>query len=338
MRLAPFALAMLASILAGYAALAAIPHDPYIRYQSFKGTIFGRLTWIYDRIHHDAAPIDVVVLGSSRSGAGIVPPMLEEELAARCGVTLKVANFALPASGMDIRLTLLDELLETKRPRLVVFDTVEQLPRDGHQAFADLARSSEVLGSPWLINRNLPSNLIRLPVRQVQLAAATLAPGAFGYTGSFIPENYAGTTIRIAPADILDGYRLPPADMTPEDHAALLDADSVRRLAGLTPPLLGGRIAPLEFGVSRHYVRAVHDRAQAAGARFAFVFFPFYKGPDAPLDEAWLKGVAPVWSVPGVSGDPANYLDTAHLGRQPQPQVQAWLADRIAGELGCKAG
>ncbi|MBB6226865.1 hypothetical protein [Polymorphobacter multimanifer] len=338
MRLAPFVLVMLASILAGYAALAAFPHDPYIRYQSFKGTIFGRLTWIYDRIHHDVAPIDVVVLGSSRSGAAVVPPLLEEALAARCGRPIKVANFALPASGMDIRLTLLDELLETKRPRLVVFDTVERLPRDGHQAFADLARTSEVLGSPLLINRNLPSNLIRLPVRQVQLAAATLAPTAFGYTGSFIPENYAGTTIRIEPADILDNYRLPRADMTPQEHAALLDADSARRLAGLTPPLFGGSIAPLEFGVSRHYVRAVHDRARASGARFAILFFPFYKGPAAPLDRDWLEGVAPVWSVPGVSGDPANYIDTAHLGRKPQAQVQAWLADRIAGELGCKAG
>ncbi len=330
-----FALIMLASVITGYAALAMLPHDPYIRYQSFKGTIFARLGWIYDRIHHDPAPIDIVFLGSSRSGAGVVAPVLEADLTARCPAHPRVANFALPAAGMDIRLTLLDELLLTKRPRLVVIDVTERLPRDGHQAFADLARPSEILTSPWLINRNLPANLIRLPVRQVQLAAATIAPEAFGYTRRFQPETYAGTTIRLKPTEILDGTRL-TADPDPDRHAATLSADSQRRRASLTPPLFGGRIEPYEFGVSRYYISTVAARARAAGADVAFLFLPFYNGPDAPLDADWLRTIAPIWSLPGVNLDAANYLDTAHLGAKAEAPVQAWLATQIAGTAACR--
>jgi hypothetical protein len=332
------ALLILTGTLFGYAILVALPHDDYIRYQSFKGTAFGRLPWIYDRIHHDAAPIDIVIFGTSRSGAGIVPPLLEAELAARCGERLKVANFALPTTGMDIRLTLLNETLATKRPRLVLFDTTERLPRDGHQAFGGLARTSELMASPWLINRKLPANLMGLPIRQVRLAVATLAPDSFGYRRQFDPTSYAGTTIRIAPAIILTGDAAAPVAASAAVHAARMAEGSAQRLASIRPPLFGGRVEAIEFRMSRHYVHAVHDRARAAGAQFAIVFFPFYRGPEQPLDKDWLETIAPVWSVPGVSTDPANYIDTAHLGRKPEAHVQNWLAERIAGMLGCAAG
>lgn len=334
-RLRSFALILIASLIAGYAALAALPHDPYVRYQSFKGTLFTRLGWIYDRIHHDPAPIDIVFLGSSRTGAGVVVPTLEAAVAPRCGPT-RIANFALPAAGMDVRLTLLNELLTTKRPKLVVIDVTERLPRDGHQAFADLARPSEILSSPWLINRNLPASLIRLPVRQVQLAAATLAPEAFGYTRNFNPSTYAGTSIRLAPAEVLNEAQNPFAAVTdPNQRAAMLAADSQSRRAALTPPLLGGRIEPYEFGVSRHYIKAIAARARTSGAQVAFIFLPFYNGPEAPLDAAWLRTIAPIWSVPDVSTNPDNYIDTAHLGPRPERQVQAWLASQIAATPAC---
>ena len=40
--------------------------------------------------------------------------------------------------------------------RLIVLGVVEALPRDGHQAFGDLATPAEVLSAPWIVNRTLP--------------------------------------------------------------------------------------------------------------------------------------------------------------------------------------
>lgn len=90
--------------VAAYLVTMLLPHDPYIRYQSFKDTIFDRLGWVYERLVFDPTPIDVLVVGSSRSARGANATLLEEALAAR-GRDLHVANISEPAAGMDIRLT-----------------------------------------------------------------------------------------------------------------------------------------------------------------------------------------------------------------------------------------
>ena len=50
---------------------AALPHDPYIRYQTTKGTIYERTRFQYERLHFDPTPIDIVFIGSSRTAGGV---------------------------------------------------------------------------------------------------------------------------------------------------------------------------------------------------------------------------------------------------------------------------
>jgi hypothetical protein len=56
--------ALLAAALAG-----SLPDNPYQRWSTLEKTIQNRLRWIYERIHDDPAPIDIVLLGPSRGGA-----------------------------------------------------------------------------------------------------------------------------------------------------------------------------------------------------------------------------------------------------------------------------
>ncbi len=328
-RLAVHALVMLATFVAAYFAVIALPHDPYIRYQSFQGTIFTRLKWVYERIHFDPAPVDILITGASREGAGIVAPELEAELRER-GRPYRVANFSLPASGMDIRLTILREVLETKKPKLVIVSVVEQLPRDGHQAFGDLARPGEILAAPRLINRTLPNNLARLPIRQIELALATRVPATFGYQAGFDPLTYKGTSFRLTPAEVHGAA--PPAShltMSPQAHLAWMEAESAKARASMRPPLLPERFGDLEFGVSRHYLKAVKDLAEANGAKVVFVFLPFFKGYSEPLDRAWLDGLAPIWSTDQFITDPLAFKDMAHMRDEATPAIADWLATRI---------
>ena len=177
-----------------FAATLALPQNPYIRYQAFKGTIFDRLGWVYERLVFDPTPIDVLIVGSSRTARGANMADLEQALAAR-GLDLHVANISIPASGFDWRLTAIHEALKHHPEiKLVIWELVEVFPRDGHQAFGDLATPGEILSAPWVINRTLPQNIAALPYRQLELALASELPGIFGYRRSFDPAAYPGTT------------------------------------------------------------------------------------------------------------------------------------------------
>lgn len=321
-------MAIVAAVFALCTATAiALPHDPYIRFQNLKGTIYERMSWIYERIHYDDKPIDVAFLGSSRSGAGIYPTLLEPALAAR-GIKARVVNFALPSTGFDIRETIAAELLATRRVKLIVFDVIEALPRDGHEAFGEVASTAQMFNAPWLVNRQLPRNLMRLPLRQINLAIASAMPEAFGFQSRFNPATYAGSTTD--PRSMLN-IREDFAKLGTPAHEATLEMQSQLRHRQIQPPILPAAFAGVEFGVSRSYIDRVVALAAARDVKFAFLFLPFYKGPRSPLEESWLKRRAPVWTADFMIEDPSSFEDSAHLAASPK--VKAALTDWIADQV-----
>lgn len=309
-----------------------LPHDGYIRYQSLKGTMFARSSWIYERIHFDPTPIDVAFIGSSRSGAGVNPVLIEESLAVR-GRPLRVVNFSLPAQGMDVRLAEAAELLNSdKKVRLLVIDVPEALPRDGHQAFADLSTVGQALTAPWLVNRNLPENIARLPLRQIRLALASWFPAAFGYRATFDPEQYLGSTV--APGQFQDWQATQvtiPLD-SPE-HKATLEKEVVQRRRSIRPPVLPDSLGGIEFGVSRSYLEQITALASARGTKVVFLFLPFYDGYDGPVDQAWIERLAPMWNAQFMKDDPRNYRDAAHGSARLEPLLADFLAAHIIDYL-----
>ena len=46
-----------------------------------RGFDYARLRWMYERIHYDPRPIDVVILGSSRAQVGLSAAAIEQQLA-----------------------------------------------------------------------------------------------------------------------------------------------------------------------------------------------------------------------------------------------------------------
>lgn len=327
-----FLLVMLLVAVGTAALLMALPTQPYLRFQSLKDTIYNRATWIYERIHFDEAPIDVVFVGSSRTGAGVYPTLLEPALAAR-GYNVRVVNFALPATGFDIRDTILREVFAARDGvKLVVFDVSEVFPRDGHEAFGDIAPVGEILSAPLIVNRNLPEHIARLPIRQLGLGIASLAPEAFGYRSQFDPAAYPGTTID--PRSLLKFEDDLTKLGTPE-HAQKLEQQSKQRYRSVTPPLLPDSLSWVEFGVSQSYIRDIAALTKAEGAEIAFLFLPFYKGPDAPREAAWLSGFGPVLNAAFMKDDPRNYEDSGHSAASPEVKAMltAWLANQLADIL-----
>ena len=313
-----------------------LPHDPYIRYQITKNTIYERTRYQYERLHFDPTPIDVVFIGSSRTAGGVEPALVERGLREN-GIPLHIANLSLPATGMDIRIVQAREALRTHPEiRLMIIPVIETFPRDGHQAFGELATTRDILSSHWLINRNLPTSLLRLPMRQMKLFAATLLPDAFGYQARFDLATYAGS---LAAARDMPGWQ-PPQTAFPygsRGHARAIEGEARKRMAELTPPLLPESLGWMEFGVARGAIEDLLAIAEKNDTRVVFLYLPSFLGYKQPREAEWLRARAPLWIADMLQGDPANYTDAAHLSPVIKPQLNAWLAERIAAEFGGQA-
>ncbi len=304
-----------------------LPDDPYLRFASLDHTIQNRLRWIYERIHFDPTPIDVAIIGPSRSGAGVSSPRLAADLAAS-GHPLHTVNFSLPENGRDLNWVILQELLATKHPRLIVIGVIEKPGRFGHPAYKYVAPAADIVDPAYFGNLNYLSNLIYLPYRQLRFAAARVAPGLFDLPIRFDPARYAGsdddTTVDFTAGD---GTRVERGAVVARD--ALL-AGRARYERGVRPPVLGPRGADIEFGDDRTYVARMAALAHAHEVRVAFLFLPYYGGPADIQERAFYARFGPVLDAHFVAGHDAWFSDVAHLNHAGAIALTDWLAPRIA--------
>ena len=101
------------------AAVCLLPENAYQRWQYPRDYPNGRARWIYERIHFDPTPIDVVILGPSRAQLGFGAAAVEERLAQH-GKHVNVVNFAVEGSGRNMQSMIVDELFKTKSPKVIV--------------------------------------------------------------------------------------------------------------------------------------------------------------------------------------------------------------------------
>ena len=327
-------LIMLGVALLAAALAASLPDKPYQRWSTLEKTIQNRLRWVYERIHQDPAPIDVVLLGPSRGGAGVSAPRVQERLAA-LGKPLGVVNFSLPENGRDLHWVVENELLSKRSPRLIIIVVIEKPGRFGHPAFKYIAPASAVIDPAYVGNLNYLSNLIYLPYRQLRLFLAQFAPAAFGLPDRFDPARYAGTAFDSTNSFVTgDGIRVERNRIVP---VAALEAGVRRYEKAVRPPILGPRFADQEFGDERSYVRRMAAAAQARGSRVAFLFLPYYTGPRVIQERAFYEHFGPVFDAGFVSTHPEYFSDVAHLNHDGALIVSDWLAPQIAALLDGKA-
>jgi hypothetical protein len=320
-------LAILGVALLSAVAAAALPDNEYQRYSSLEKTIHNRLRWIYERIHYDPAPIDIAIIGPSRSGAAVSAPELEARLAA-AGRPLHVVNFSLPENGRDLHRVIAEELLSARAPELLVIAVIEKPGRYGHSAYKYVAPAASVANPDHFGNLNYLSNLIYLPYRQLRLFAARAFPAAFDIPPAFDPARYAGTqfdsTVSFTTGDgiyVERDSRVPRAE---------LEAGVERFESGVVPPILGERLADVEFGDERANVSRIAEAARARGTKVVFLFLPYYTGPSAVQERRFYERYGPVLDASFVKDHHEWFSDVGHLNHQGALALTDWLAPQLA--------
>jgi hypothetical protein len=302
-----------------------LPTSGYQRYQLLEGTIHARARWIYERIHFDPTPIDVVVIGSSRTGAGID--------AARLGhlTGRNVVNFSLPEAGRNINYAIITEMLTAKTPKLIVLGVTEKPSRTGHSAYRYLAPAAMLVDPAYFGNIKYLADLGYLPYRQLLLFAADIAPGTMGFSHDFDPARYAGPFL-----DTTADITLPDGTIKRTGQpAALAELErGVRKLeTGTNPPILPASLADIEFGDERAYVRRIAAMAKARGIRVVFLAIPYYTGTTYVQEGALYRHFGPLWNAGFLAPHAEYYTDYAHLTRGGARVLTDWVAPMITAEL-----
>ena len=325
---AGLAILLIGGLLA--AAACALPDNAYQRWQLLDGTIHANVRWIYERCHFDPAPIDVAFIGPSRTGAGVNAPRLSAALAAR-GLPGHVVNFSLPESGRNINYLIAHELLETKRPRLIVLGVTEKPSRFGHSAFKYVAPAGLIVDPGYPADLNYFADLAYLPYRQLELAIADWFPSVGGLRKTFVPALFAGDTI-----DTTGNVYLPDGQVkNGEDPASAAElARGVRKLeAGNHRPFLPSRYADAEFGDDHYYVRAIADEAKARGVRVLFLYLPYFGGTSDVQERRFYEQYGPLIDARYLAPHAEWYADYGHLTRTGAGYLTDWLVGPISTAL-----
>lgn len=307
-----------------------LPTDRYQQWQLLNGTMHERSKWMYERIHYDPKPIDVVFVGSSRFVLGIDAPRIAEGLRARGMKDAEVVNFSLAEAGRDVHEAIIEEMLTAKRPKLIVIGVQDKPSRFGHPAYKYLASQHGLLDPGYAFNANYLPNLAYLPFRQMKLFAADLFPSWFGLAKAFNPADYEGSSVDTTYIKQKDG------SWVQHDQPGNIDEimQTVRYVQQHTnPPILPQRYADLEFGDERHYIRSIVEKAHARGIKVAFLGLPNYLGDTRLQERAFYQQYGIVWNRPEYSKHPELYYDFVHLTSHGADRLSDGLVDPILGEL-----
>ena len=305
-----------------------LPHDPYIRYQQLLPTIQSGAVWGFERTELRDTAIDIAVVGNSRMQAGVSAPELQGALVAETGRDLHVANLAMPQEGRNAQYVVAKRLLQS-HPELdlLIVSVVEQMPREGHPAFRNIADAGDVLDAPVLFNRDYFDDLAYLPYRQLSLFVQSALPRAFGNRRGLDDAGYPGDDF-----DTTHSFTTATGNYVDRDSyhtAEELLPPARERVQGITPPLLPASAADYEFAVERHYTREIARLAQANGTRVVFLYLPIYNYPLPVQDQAFYEQRGALLAADFLADDARNYSDYGHLNRHGSALLTDWLARQL---------
>lgn len=324
-----FWLGLVAGLLSALGVSLSLSFDPYIAWQQAQATQLFHSRWVYERLHFDASPIEVAIIGSSKLESGISPEELSKTLSQRMGRPVPVANLSIVMPGRDFADRIVTELLATHpEVRLILLSDDGEIT-NSHPMFKETAPLRDVASAPLLVNLHYAANLLAMPYRNFANAAQQQKPAWFGVTSHFEAGGYLGTDL-----DRTLGYQTPEGRTVNGDismDATALGAMSKAAVARQAAGLAWLRFLPADqrLAIDHYYLASIAWHARAAHVRLAVVALPLF-GPVQPAgDHRAYNGVGPVISVGWLSSRPELYQSAAHLNRTGAKLASIALGDAI---------
>jgi hypothetical protein len=308
-------------------AVCLLPENDYQRWQLVNGTVFEQLRSAYERIHFDPRPIDVAIVGPSKTMLGLSPERIEQQLSGQ-GKTVQVANLSVVATGRNVEWAIVDELFKSKAPKLIVIGVDDSPHPYGHPGFKYVAPAGAIVFPPQPLLHDYLYDMAYLPARKVKLFGAWMFPGLFDLNKQFDLDNYSRARMDFTSGTLyLEDQTI---DMEREVSREALLAQS--RSRDPAPPSLASRALGLfNEGDDHTYIREIAREARAHDARLLFVFLPTFNGSQEIKDRAFLEQYGPVLNNGDLTQRHGLFENWLHLNHAGALVMSDRLANAIAG-------
>lgn len=301
-----------------------LPDNPYQRYQLLDGTVYAKGKWMYQRVHFDPAPIDVAILGDSRTLIGLQPDRIAAQLA-QAGKPVQVANLSLVGEGRNIQWVLARDVMRIKRPKVLILTLSSGASPWGHDTFRYFASASDIWREAQYGLYDARKNVMYLPFRQLKLLAAQVAPGVFGLEPAFDPATYN-------PAQ--DNWTTPrtSADGKFHDPQKLMTREELLEQFKKSPWEIGRHTAvpaPLRHitdADDRVYLDLIAAEARKRGIKVIFVAIPEFHRHDGIRNRRYYESIGPIQDNADIAEREDLYMDVNHTNAAGSQLV----SDRVA--------
>lgn len=296
------------------AALLFMPYDKKFGYQLFKGDDLVKTRWVHCRLFESDEPIDVAFVGTSHTYFGINDTLIAEELRGQLGEDIKVANLAFPGRGRNHHLTIIEDLLEQKKPEVIVLEVMEHEARSSHDVSGAIASSGQLASILHPTNLKL--------VRDVSTYYNTrkrYLQYLLGAEEALIECGEAGARSFAVEDTILTRQQA---------EKALTHLESVRK-----PIYLSEDQWDIEFAFPLSILNRIIDRCEEEGVELIFLYNPYYTAPatPAPYFTAFYKEHGTLLTPPKAIFDNHTYwFDGDHLNARGNTLMSAWVAEQLS--------
>jgi hypothetical protein len=283
-----------------------IPVNKKYRYKLLENDCFNHASWIYCRIFENKTPVDIAFYGSSHTISGINDRLIQTGLR---DTSLHVANFGYCRLGNNLNYVLLQDLLKTKHPQLVIIEVRGDEDQFSHPLFPYLADERDVFMPKLFFNKDF-------------------------FSDYFVAFTFK---IQILQKIIFDPIREPDQNCSLFGYAATGDTaeyellEEAKKKHMLPAKKMGKMEREFKLKYPRSYNEKFYKICSANGIRICFIYLPNYAPRfNRPLEYKNYRKHGPILIPPDSVMSNVNYWgDDEHMNKTGADHLAEW----ISGEL-----
>ena len=279
---------------------------PVSREEQFNGLendCSNHASWMYDRLYHNPASVDIAFVGSSHTINGIDDQLIESKLPDK-----HVLNFGYCRLGRNLDYIFAHELIETKQPEIIVLEVREFENPYSHPIFSYLATNKDLATTyPWF-NKDWFSDLSL----------------AFQYRVQLMQQQFweAETS---QPIDTQLFGRIPNKDTI---DPQTLELKEQSRKKGYQPSDFK---RDFDHVYPMHYLKRIAALSKETQTELVFLYIPAYGSElQKPFKFDDLSKLAPVLLPPSEIWENKDYwYDPDHLNEAGGKVLSEWVAEKL---------
>ena len=293
-----------------FASLFILPFSEQFAYHYIEHDCYNHGAWIYDRISHNPAPIDIAFIGSSHTIHAYQEKKMEELLGGNC----QIANLGYCRYGRNLEYILLRMLLEQKSPKMIVFEVHEDEEKNSHDIFPYLAKTSDLLLPPTPIDRDYFADVFHG-------ASARL---------EYFKAKYIFRKKYPQPYPELYGYAATDRNVSEEELKENQNAWQ-KRLGRSSIQ----SFEKIQMKYPLAYLEKMIEMTKEKNIPFLFVYLPEYGSKlKTPKYAYYYQSIATLLIPPlDIFEDPSNWMDASHLNDKGSGMLSEWMAEQLKAEL-----